>query len=93
MDVTSHAHSIILLLAVPTIMGEAMKYAVILEQGPTSIGVTVPDLPGCFAVAPNLPEARTLIAEAIAFHIESLREDGLPVPEPTTHAEDVHVTA
>ena len=70
-----------------------MKYAVIFEQGPTSVGVTVPDLPGCFAVAPNLAEARKLIAEAIAFHIESLREDGLPVPEPTMHAEDVNVAA
>src|SRR5665213_895767 len=46
---------------------EAMKYAVIFEQGPSSVGVTVPDLPGCFAVAPNLAEARTLIAEAISF--------------------------
>jgi predicted RNase H-like HicB family nuclease len=48
-----------------------MKYAVIFEQGASSVGVTVPDLPGCFAVAPNLAEARTLIAEAIAFHIEA----------------------
>ena len=70
-----------------------MKYAVIFEQGPASVGVTVPDLPGCFAVAPSLAEARTLIAEAIAFHIEGLREDGLPVPEPTSHAEDVSVAA
>jgi len=70
-----------------------LKYAVIFEQGPTSVGVTVPDLPGCFAVAPNLTEARKLIAEAIAFHIESLREDGVPVPEPTLHAEDITVAA
>ena len=70
-----------------------MKYAVIFEQGPTSVGVTVPDLPGCFAVAPNLTDARKLISEAIAFHIESLREDGVPVPEPTLHAEDVTVAA
>jgi predicted RNase H-like HicB family nuclease len=70
-----------------------MKYAVIFEQGLTRVGVTVLDLPGCFAVAPNLAEARTLIAEAIAFHIESLREDGMPVPKPTTHAEDVNVAA
>jgi predicted RNase H-like HicB family nuclease len=57
------------------------------------VGVTVPDLPGCFAVAPDLAAARTRIAEAIAFHIEGLREDGLPVPEPTMHAEDVSVAA
>jgi predicted RNase H-like HicB family nuclease len=70
-----------------------MTYAVIFEQGPSSVGVTVPDLPGCFAVAPNLAEARKMIAEAIAFHIECLREDGLPVPEPTRHAEDISVAA
>ena len=70
-----------------------MKYAVIFEQGPSSVGVTVPDLPGCFAVARNLAEARTLIAEAIIFHIEGLREDGLPVPPATLHAEDMTVAA
>jgi len=70
-----------------------MKYAVIFEQGPSSVGVTVPDLPGCFAVAPNLAEARAMIADAIAFHIEGLREDGLAVPEPTSHAEDINVAA
>jgi predicted RNase H-like HicB family nuclease len=67
---------------------ETVKFAVIFEQGPSSVGVTVPDLPGCFAVAPSLAEARSLIAEAIAFHIECLREDGLAVPERTFHAED-----
>jgi predicted RNase H-like HicB family nuclease len=72
---------------------EIMKYAVIFEQGPSSVGVTVPDLPGCFAVAPNPAEARAMIADAIAFHIEGLREDGLAVPEPTSHAEDINVAA
>jgi predicted RNase H-like HicB family nuclease len=70
-----------------------LKYAVIFEQGPTSVGVTVPDLPSCFAVAPDLTEARKLITEAIAFHIESLRDDGVPVPEPRLHAEDINVAA
>ncbi len=66
-----------------------MRYAVIYEQGPTSVGVTVPDLPGCFAVAKNMDEARKLAVEAIAFHIEALREDGDPIPEPTHMAEMV----
>lgn len=70
-----------------------MKYVVVFEQGTTSVGVTVPDLPGCFAVAPDLAAARTLIAEAITFHIDCLREDGLPVPPPTLHAEDISVAA
>ncbi|MBV8842898.1 MAG: type II toxin-antitoxin system HicB family antitoxin [Bryobacterales bacterium] len=68
-----------------------MKYAVIFEQGPTSVGATVPDLPGCVAVAPSLEEARSLIAEAIEFHIEGMRMHGERVPEPTTLAELIEV--
>jgi len=68
-----------------------MKYAVIFEQGPTSVGATVPDLPGCVAAAPTLEEARTLIAEAIEFHIEGMRMHGEAVPEPTTVAELIEV--
>ncbi len=68
-----------------------MKYTVIFEQGPTSVGALVPDLPGCVAVAASVEEARMLIAEAIGFHIEGLRLNGEPVPEPFTHAEDVEI--
>jgi len=49
-----------------------MKYAVVFEQGPSSVGATVPDLPGCVAVGETLDEARTLITEAIEFHIEGM---------------------
>jgi predicted RNase H-like HicB family nuclease len=66
-----------------------MKYAVLIEKGDTSYGASVPDLPGCIAVGETLEEVQRLIREAIAFHIEGLREEGLPVPEPTTLAEYV----
>ena len=66
-----------------------MKYAVVIEKGPTSYGATVPDLPGCVAVAETLDEVETLIREAIDFHIEGLRRDSLPVPPPTTICEYV----
>ena len=66
-----------------------MKYAVVIEKGPTSYGATVPDLPGCVAVAETLNEVETLIREAIDFHIEGLRRDSLPVPPPTTICEYV----
>ena len=62
-----------------------MKYAVMIEKGPTSYGATVPDLPGCVAVAETLEEVETLIREAIEFHIEGLRQDGLPVPPAHDH--------
>ena len=60
-----------------------MKYAVVVEQGETSFGAHVPDLPGCVAVADTRSEVLKLIQEAIQFHIEGLREDGLPVPRPS----------
>ena len=68
-----------------------MKYAVVFERGPSSFGATVPDLPGCVAVAKTLDEARALIAEAIGFHIEGMLLHGEKVPEPTTLAELVEV--
>jgi predicted RNase H-like HicB family nuclease len=68
-----------------------MKYAVVIERGPTSWGATVPDLPGCVAVADTREEVERLIQEAIAFHIAGLREDGLPVPEPQTEVAMVDV--
>ncbi len=69
-----------------------MKYAVVIEKGPTSYGATVPDLPGCVAVAETLDEVESLIREAIDFHIEGLKKDGLPVPPPTTICEYVEAT-
>ena len=59
-----------------------MRYAVIIEEGENSFGAYVPDLPGCIAVGETREEVLKLIEEAIEFHIEGLREDGQPVPEP-----------
>lgn len=68
-----------------------MKYAVVIERGPTSWGASVPDLPGCVAAAQTREEVERLIQEAIALHIAGLREDGLPVPEPQTQVAMVDV--
>jgi predicted RNase H-like HicB family nuclease len=70
-----------------------MKYAVVVEQGSTSFGAHVPDLPGCVAVADTKEEVLRLIQEAIEFHIEGLREDGQPVPTPSSSIEFVEVRA
>ena len=59
----------------------------VIERGDTSVGAYVPDLPGCAAVADTEEEALRLVREAIALHIEGLREQGLPVPEPRSRAE------
>ncbi len=70
-----------------------MRYVVIVEKGENSFGAYVPDLPGCVAAAETKEEVVELIQEAIEFHIEGLREDGLPVPEPSSSSEIVEVCA
>lgn len=70
-----------------------MRYMVVIEKGPTSRGAHVPDLPGCAAVGESRDEVLELIREAIEFHIEGLRIDGLPIPEPISQGEFVDVNA
>jgi predicted RNase H-like HicB family nuclease len=70
-----------------------MRYAVIIEEGENSFGAYVPDLPGCVAAAETREEVVRLIQEAIDFHIEGLREDGQPVPEPSSSVEYIEVKA
>ena len=53
-----------------------MKYAVVVEQGPTSFGAWIPDLPGCVAAGETREEVVELIQEAIVFHIEGMKADG-----------------
>ena len=70
-----------------------MDYVVIIEKGETSYGAYVPDLPGCVAVGETREEALVLIREAIEFHLEGMREDGLVTPSPASCIELVHVDA
>lgn len=70
-----------------------MRYAVIVEQGATSFGAYVPDLPGCVAVAETREEVMQLIQEAIEFHLEGLAEDGQPLPRPSSVVEYVETMA
>ena len=69
-----------------------MQYLVVIEKGPSSFGAYVPDLPGCVAVGETRAEVAELIHEAIEFHLEGIKEDGLPIPEPHSTGElfDVH---
>jgi predicted RNase H-like HicB family nuclease len=69
-----------------------MRYAIVVEKGPTSYGAYVPDLPGCVAAAETRDEVLRLIRDAIEFHIEEMREEGLEVPEPLSSAEYVEVS-
>ena len=68
-----------------------MQYVVVIEQGPTSVGAYVPDLPGCVAVGDTRQEVTRLIQEAIEFHLEGLRADGQVIPQPQSTVEIVEV--
>ncbi|MBU1664932.1 MAG: type II toxin-antitoxin system HicB family antitoxin [Gammaproteobacteria bacterium] len=70
-----------------------MKYLVVIEQGLSSYGAYVPDLPGCVAVGESQAEVMELIHEAIEFHLEGIREEGLAVPQPHSYSELVEVHA
>ena len=63
-----------------------MQYLVVFEKDANSYGAYVPDLPGCVAIGETMKEVRGMITEAIQFHIEGLREDGVVVPLPSSTA-------
>ena len=70
-----------------------MRYAVVVEQGPSSFGAHVPDLPGCIAVAETKEEALRLIQEAIELHLQELLESGEKILPPSSSIEYVDVAA
>jgi len=70
-----------------------MRYTVIYEKSATGYGAYVPDLPGCVATGKTKAQVKKLIREAIEFHIESLKQHGEPVPEPTSVADLITVSA
>ncbi len=70
-----------------------MRYLVVVEKGPSSYGAHVPDLPGCIAAGETKEEVLSLIREAIELHLESLKQEGQPIPAPTSTSELVEVQA
>jgi predicted RNase H-like HicB family nuclease len=70
-----------------------MRYAVVIEKAPENYSAYVPDLPGCIATGATVAETESLIREAIEVHLAGLKEDGLPIPLPSSHVEYVDVPA
>lgn len=70
-----------------------MRYAVVIEKTEKNYSAYVPDLPGCVATAATLEQIEAEIREAIEFHIEGIREDSMPIPEPVSKVEYVDVAA
>jgi predicted RNase H-like HicB family nuclease len=66
-----------------------MRYAVVIEKAEGNYSAYVPDLPGCVATGTTVADVEQEIRAAIRFHIEGLREDGLPIPDATSSVEYV----
>ena len=61
-----------------------MRYAIVIEKAEHNYSAYVPDLPGCISTGRTVEEVKRNLQEAIEFHLEGMREDGDPIPEPTT---------
>jgi predicted RNase H-like HicB family nuclease len=66
-----------------------MRYAIVIEKAKANYSAYVPDLPGCIATGPSVDAVEHEIRDAIRFHIEGLKADGLPIPEPSAISEYV----
>jgi predicted RNase H-like HicB family nuclease len=64
-----------------------MRYAILIEKAESNYSAYVPELPGCVAAATTVEALEAEIREAIRFHIDRLKEDGLSIPSPTSIAE------
>jgi len=70
-----------------------MRYAIVVEKAGNNFSAYAPDLPGCVATGSSIKEAEQEISKAIKFHIDGLREDGLPVPAPSSVVEYLEIAA
>jgi predicted RNase H-like HicB family nuclease len=69
------------------------RYAIVVEKAPSNYAAYVPDLPGCVATGATAEETEKLLREAIELHVEGMREDGLPIPEPASTVTYVEIPA
>ena len=70
-----------------------MRYAVVIENAGPNYSAYVPDLPGCIATGSSISDVEREIREAIEFHIEGMREDGDPIPAPSSSVQYVEIAA
>ncbi|MDQ0285662.1 putative RNase H-like HicB family nuclease [Desulfofundulus luciae] len=68
-----------------------MKYLAVVEQGPENYSAYLPDVPGCVATGKTVEETLRLLAEALELHLKGLKEDGLPLPLPSSVAEYIEL--
>ncbi len=70
-----------------------MRYLIVIEKSDTGYSAYSPDLLGCVATGDTREEAESSMRDAISFHIEGMREDGLEIPVPTSYSSYVEVAA
>jgi len=70
-----------------------MRYAIVIEKAENNYAAYVPDLPGCVATGFTIEETEQQIREAIDLHLRGMREDGLPIPEPSSSVDYVEIAA
>ncbi len=70
-----------------------MRYAIVIEKAEGNYSAYVPDLPGCVSTGQTVEEAEKSMREAIAFHLDGMREDGTPIPPASSRVEYVEVSA
>ena len=70
-----------------------MRYAIVMKKAESNYSAYVPDLPGCIATGTTVAEVEAEIREAIIFHVEGLREDGMPIPVGASQVEYIEVAA
>ena len=70
-----------------------MRYAIVIEKAADNFSAYVPDLPGCVATGASVAETEQSIREAIELHLSGMREDGIPIPPPSSQVDYVDVAA
>lgn len=68
-----------------------MRYAIVIEKAEGNYSAYVPDLPGCVATGGTVAEIAPQMREAIALHVEGMREDGVPLSPPSTCVEYIDI--
>ena len=70
-----------------------MRYAVVIEKAQGNFSAYVPDLPGCVATGATISEVESQVRGAIEFHLDGMREDGIPIPPAVSRVEYVEIAA
>ena len=70
-----------------------MRYAIVIEKAENNYAAYVPDLPGCVATGQTIEETEQQIREAVDLHLRGMREDGLPIPEPSSRVDYIDIAA